>query len=221
MLLRIFDSQQNLGMTDGQATLDEVNLHFRIEFHQAHCVCDGGPALANAPSNIILGKMEFLGKSIVRRGFLNWIKPFTLEVLNKCQLQDLLIGGLADNDRNLGESDFLRGAESTLSCDEFVFSSCKSDDQGLNDSPLTNRFDQLVKLLHGKFCTRLEWAWDNLVEADILDAFPLFFRGNGYGDPRVDQCAKAFAKALSEVLGVEFFGTKSSLSTPSGIRFVS
>ena len=37
-----------------------------------------------------------------------------------------------------------------------------------------------------------------LVEADLLDALPMFLGGDGSRDASIDECSQAFAQALSQ-----------------------
>jgi len=43
---------------------------------------------------------------------------------------------------------------------------------------------------------RLERAGDDLVEADLLDAFPMFLGGDWCRNPRVDEGSKSFAQTF-------------------------
>ena len=198
LFVGVFDREENFGMTDAQASLGQVSLNFLFKLHESHRIGNGCPTLADATGDIFLGEAEFLGKAAIGGGFLDRIEPFALEILDESQLQDFLIGGLADNDGSLVKAYFQRGAEAAFTGYEFVFSCGKADDQRLDDSPFTDGFNKFVKLLDGKLGAWLKRAWDNLVESDILDAFPQFFGGDGSGDTGVDQGAKAFAKPLSE-----------------------
>ena len=222
LFFKVLYGEENFGVTDSQAPLGQVTLDFGVKLHEAHRIGNGGTALADAPGDIILGEAEFLGEAAVGGGFFDRIESLALEVLDKSQFQNFLIGGLTDNDRSFVKTDFLRGPKTAFPGDEFVFSSGKADDQRLNDSPLADGFDQFVKLFDGKFGTGLKRARDNLVEWDILDAFALFFRRDGGSDTRVDQGSQTFAKTLSETFSQGSFILMCSLDPlPMSRGFIS
>lgn len=180
-------------MTHGQSPLGQVCLNFGIEFHEAHGIGNGGPALANSLGDIFLSQAEFFGEAAVGGGFLDGIQVRPLEVLDEGQLQDFLIGGFANNNRGLGQADFKGGAHTALTSDEFVFPTRQSDNQGLDNTTFSNGINQVTELIIPELCAGLERARNDLVEADLLDALTMFLGGNLRRHPRIDKGPKAFA----------------------------
>jgi hypothetical protein len=198
LLLGVLETEQDFGMTHGQAPLGQVCLDFRVEFHKAHRIGNSGPAFADALGDLFLSQAEFLGKTAVSGGFLEGVQVGPLEVLDQRQLQDFLIGGFADNDRGLAQADFEGCAHTALTGDEFVFSTRQSDDQGLDDTPLSNGIHQVTELVISELGTGLKWARHDLVEPDLLDALTQFLSGHWSRDTGVDEGAEAFAQALAK-----------------------
>jgi len=120
LLLGALDPKENLGMADCESTLDEVDPDFLVEFHEAHGVGNGSPALSDTLGDLFLSEAEFLGESLIGGGLLDRIESLALEVLDQGQFKDLLIGSFTNDDRSLGKADLQRGAHAPFACDQLV-----------------------------------------------------------------------------------------------------
>ena len=192
----ILDAEEDLGMTWAEPSLFEVCLYLGIEFEKTHGVGHGRAALADSLADLFLSEAEFFREAGVRGGLLDRIEALALEILDEGKLQDFLITGIADDDRGRGQADLKGGAKTSLAGNEFVLSGDKADNQRLDDATLTDRVDKLAEFLLAEFRTWLEGAGNDPIQADLLDAFTVFLRGNGGGDARGDEGAQPFAESL-------------------------
>jgi hypothetical protein len=67
-----------------------------------------------------------------------------LQIFDKRQLENFEIGRGADDDRDVREPGFLRGAPTPFARDQFMFAGDIPHHERLNDSVLPDRFDQLL-----------------------------------------------------------------------------
>ena len=123
------------------------------------------------------------------------VEVFALEVLDERELQHVLIGRFADNDRRLRQPRPLRRPPAAFASDEFKLVAALAGDQRLDDPVLFDRGDEFIEMVVAENGARLERRGHDPRQVHELDPLPAFEGGRGRRDPRIDECAESFAES--------------------------
>ena len=115
----VFKPSSDLGVTDREQTLDHPSLDLRIEIEQPHGIGDCGPALPDFLGNLFLAHPEFARQPGIGLRFLDRIELGALEILDQGKFENFEIGGLPNDDRRIGQADFLGRAPAAFAGDQF------------------------------------------------------------------------------------------------------
>jgi hypothetical protein len=129
-----------------------------VQIEQTHAVRNCCAALANLLSDVFLPQPEFSCQPGERHGLFDRIQVLTLKIFNQRQLQDVLVGGFADDDRGFSKPNPARSPPAAFPGDQLVFVSAAADDQRLDNSMLFDRVDEFLKVLVAKYCARFAAA---------------------------------------------------------------
>ena len=76
-------TEQHLGVTDGEKILHHPGLDLRVEIEQSHRVGDRGAALADFLCNVFLPHPELTGEPGISLRFFNRIEVGALKILDQ------------------------------------------------------------------------------------------------------------------------------------------
>ena len=114
---RITNAENGLGVAGGEKALAKQGLYLRRKIQQAHRIGHRGAVFTDALCDVFLTHVEFPGEPRIGFGFLDGIQVLTLNVLDQGHLQDIAVGGLALDDRNLLQAELFGGTEAALAGD--------------------------------------------------------------------------------------------------------
>src|SRR5205085_3436327 len=97
--------------------LRDPGLDLGMQFEQANRIRDRGAAATDFERDIFLSHSEFLSQSGIALRFFDWIQISPLKVLDQRKLEHFQIASRSHDDRNFGESYFLRRAPASLAGD--------------------------------------------------------------------------------------------------------
>lgn len=169
LFLGVLDTEDGLGVADGEEAIGDVALDGFLKVEEAHGVGDAGTGLADALGDLVLLHGEFFGELDVTGGFLDGVEVLALEVLDEGHLEDFLIGGFPLDDGDGGESECLGGPPAAFTGDEFEFSVDRADDEGLDDAVLLDGLHEFIELAFGKTLARLKRGGGDAGEFDFLN----------------------------------------------------
>ena len=171
-----------------------LNIWCKVE--KAHGVGDRGPVFADAAGNIFLGEPEIAREAFVCRCFFYWVEVFPLKIFDERQLENFAIACLPHDDRSLGEPEVVCRPPPAFASNELEFSIDFANDERLDNSAFTDAFDEFLQVFSRELDARLERAWDDLVEGDLLNAFAQLYCGSRVGYLRIYKCVKSSAECL-------------------------
>ena len=151
--------------------------------------------------DVFLPQAEFAREP--RKGFrlFDRIEILALEVLDERELEDVLVGRLADDDRRIGDLAALRGAPAAFAGDDLEFVGPPPDDERLDDAVDFDRIDQLLQVLVAENGARLEGRGDDLVERHELHALAVFDGGRGRRDASMMSAPSPLPRATFAIGG--------------------
>jgi hypothetical protein len=102
-----------------------------------------------------------------------------LEVFNQRKFKDSAVVGLADDDRNFGESEQLGGAPASFTGNEFEVAVLFTNDQGLDDALFFDGVGKFAQSFGGKILSRLKRAGADAGQRNALNALTSVNLGRG------------------------------------------
>ena len=114
-----------------------------------------------------MGELTFLDEGVVGEGYLYGVEVLALDVLHKCHLHHLSVGGHTDVGRQFGEAGQLGGTETALTGNELVFAVGHAPDgDGSDDALFTDGLSQLFEGIVVELFSGLEG-----VGLDVVDGY--------------------------------------------------
>src|SRR5262249_3307143 len=149
-------------MAGAEPTGLDMLLHRLGQTEKAEHVGDMAAALADRLRQILLSVAELLHEAPIAFGLLKRGQILALDVLDKRDLQRLVIGELADDDRNLVQLGDLRRAPASLAGDDLIGIGgvgMATHQQRLQYPLLADRRGKRMERLVIEAPARLEAAW--------------------------------------------------------------
>ena len=156
-----FQSEQHLGVPDGEQILHDPGLDLRVEIEQAHRVRDRGPALPDLLRDVFLAHPKFVRQPRVGLRFLDRVEIGALQVFDQRQLEHFQVGRLPNDGGRFAQAGFLGRAPAAFAGDELELVVDLPNDKRLDDAALPDGIDQLLERFALKFPARLERAGDD------------------------------------------------------------
>lgn len=142
----------------------EKGLDVAGEFQEPKEVRNGGSIFACTLSDLIVAKVELLVQAIKGVSYFNRVQILALDVLDERDLHEPLVCEVLNDDGHVGERSQLRGAPAALSGDELISVSGMTDDDGLDDSVLSDGLGEFGEALRIEYLTRLKGVGLDLVQ---------------------------------------------------------
>jgi len=101
----------------GEAAFRQELLDILRQAQEPEHVGDRCPVLAGAASNFLVAEAELPDEPVEGEGHFDWVEILALEVLDEGEFQQMVVGDIADDDRDLVESGKLGGAPAPLARD--------------------------------------------------------------------------------------------------------
>ena len=143
-------------MTHRNALLREPALHLRRQLQQPHAIGHGRATLADFLRDVFLAQAKFLGEAGEGVRFFDRVEVFALEILDERELEDILVGSFADDDRRFHEPNLLRSTPAAFTGDELVGIPALPGNERLDDAVLLDGSDELLEMFVAENGTRLE-----------------------------------------------------------------
>src|ERR1700761_208414 len=150
---RVVQRQQRPGVTSAQHTCGDPLLHGGREVQQTQRVGDVRAGPADLTGELLVGGAEVVQQLLVRSGLLQGVKLLPVQVLHQRVAQQVGVGGLPHDRRNVLEIGSLAGPPATLTHDELVVTGHDlADNNRLEQPDLADGGGQLVQrvLIEGR-----------------------------------------------------------------------
>ena len=170
MLLLVGDVDEGAGVSHGDMSVADGDLHLGGQLQQSQEIGHGTAALANLVAHFLLGHVTFVDEALVGDGHLNGVQVLAMDVFDEGQFKHLLIVSHADEHRNLGQTCHFGGPQSALAGNELVFVVAEFPDRNRLDHTLF--LDGLCQLFQGcfvEFRSGLEGVGFDEVDVDFGD----------------------------------------------------
>jgi hypothetical protein len=118
-------------------------LHLRRQAQQAEEIGDRCPILPCPLGDLFVAEFELLHHPVESVSQFNGVEVLPLNVLDKTELQQLIVSKVLDHGRHALEASKPRSTKSALSRDQFVPFSAAAYDQGLDDAIGADRLREL------------------------------------------------------------------------------
>jgi hypothetical protein len=127
-----------------QAALGEEELDGLRQAQEANEIGNAGAILASAVCDFLVGEAEVVGEAFEGlRGF-DGVEVLALDVLDEGELQELIVGEVLDDHRDLSEAGYSGSAESALAGDELESVAMMADNERLDDAVGADGLGKLV-----------------------------------------------------------------------------
>ena len=100
--------------------LKQQLLRFLGQLKQTKRICNGRATLRHSLGNLRLRHIQTLHHATIAIGLFDRIQIGTLDVLDKCKFQRLVIIGILDADRHFGKASKLRSLPTALAGDNLI-----------------------------------------------------------------------------------------------------
>src|SRR6266849_2502565 len=145
LLDRAAQTENHLGVADGQAAVAQVILPCGRELQQTQRIGHDRAAFANFAGDFLLAQLELFNEFRVTAGFFQRIEVFALEIFDQCQFQHRAVIGLAHEHRDFLEAQELRRAPPALAGDQFKLVIPLADHQRLDDALFLDRISEFAQ----------------------------------------------------------------------------
>ena len=151
--------KKTAGMAGGKAPFGDELLEVFRKLEETQQVGNGSAVFAGPPSELFGAELEFVGKPRESLGSLYWIEILALNILDKRDFEEILVGDVANYSGNFGDFGEFGGSPTTFSRDQLVTVSNPADDQWLNDAVGPNRLGKFHETVVLENAPRLERIW--------------------------------------------------------------
>ena len=133
---RIGKREKRAGMPGRERARRQVGANLLRQLQEPHEVGDRAAILAHRGCNLLLCQRELVDETLIRQGLIDWIETFALKVLDKGQLEQLLVTvrHISDDDRDALKPRSLRCAPAALTRNDSVCGPRASYEDRLNDA---------------------------------------------------------------------------------------
>lgn len=141
---------------------------------------------ADAARDLLLRHAEAVDEAAVRVRFLDRVELLALDVLDKRELEDAVVGNLTYDDRHLLEPGALGRAPAPFARNYLIFLALAANEERLNDAVGADRGRELLDLPFAEDRARLIRIGLDLVDVDLEQYIALLDRGWTSGEEGVN-----------------------------------
>src|SRR6185437_8779291 len=134
LLGRIFDGEKCAGMAHRETPLREKELDVHWKFQQPEKIGHRRAVLAGAPPDLLMVQVQLANQAIESLGGFDRIQILALNVFNKRDLEEAVVGEILQNSRNDFQTGGFRRAKPPLTGNQLVARSFPANDKWLNDA---------------------------------------------------------------------------------------
>ena len=155
------EAEDDLGVSDGEASIAQIDLNVGRELEQAQGVRHDSAALSDFDGDIFLTELKGAHQFGVALCFFEWVEVLALEILDECQFQHGAVVSFAEDDGDFLQTSEMRGPPTTFTGDQLEAVAAFADDEGLDDALFLDGIGQFLKSDRSEFFARLERAGAN------------------------------------------------------------
>lgn len=178
------EAEDDLGVSDGEASIAQIDLNVGRELEQAQGIGDHGPALADFRGDIFLAELKGAHQFGVALCFFERIEVLALEILDECQFQHGAVVSFAEDDGDFLQAGELRGPPATFTGDQLEAVATLADDERLDDALFLDGIGQFLESDRGEFFARLERTGANPIQWNALHTLALVNERRGWNRRR-------------------------------------
>ncbi len=122
-------------MSHREAALGDQKLNIRRQPQEPDHVGDGGAIFAGAVRDFFVAEIHFASQTFKRLGRFDGIQILALDVFDKCDFEDPVVGIVLNDGRDIGKSCQLGGSQAPLASDQLKMGTLSADENRL-DNPV-------------------------------------------------------------------------------------